>query len=617
MARPSRNQVTEPPATAHPRHAKLGVDGRARDVLVRFFKDWVWPRRRQVALSMLVATGLAIATSGYSFVIKYAFDTLGAGQFGSISLVLVSIVVITLLRALFLHLHAIVSNRILARMTIDLQKRGFAQLIEADYARLSRESTGKLVSRLTNDIFYIQLGCTVALNTLMRDTLTAIACFATMFYHDWRLALLIVVISPLAAWPIIHYSRRLKGVAKQTQGELGEMTSRLTEKLAGARLIKMFQLERYAIKRLDENFEQIFKLRMKSVRARARLSPLLEAFAGLAIAGVIALAGWQITTGIATTGGFMGFITALLLAAQALRSFGNFGSNISEALAGAERFYELIDEKPEIVSAAGAPALRISEGKICFDNVSFAYDGAGDRAALHDISLSVPGGKTIALVGRSGAGKSTMMNLVPRLFDSTAGHIEIDGQNVRHVSLRSLRDAIAIVSQEITLFDDTIRTNIALGRLEASESEIVAAAKAAAAHEFIVEQPKGYDTVIGDGGMRLSGGQRQRLALARAILKDAPILLLDEATSALDAESERLVQTALANFTRNRTTLVIAHRLATVQRADLICVLDQGRVAELGTHAELASRDGIYARLVRSQLLSTAEDTAARPIEAA
>jgi ATP-binding cassette, subfamily B, bacterial MsbA len=609
--------VSKPSATADTRHDKRAVDGRARDVLLRFFRDWVWPRRRQVALSILVATGLAIATSGYSFVIKYAFDTLGAGQFGSISLVLVSIVAITLMRALFLHLHTIVSNRFLARMTIDLQKRGFAQLIEADYARLSRESTGKLVSRLTNDIGYIQIGCSAALNTLMRDTLTAIACFATMFYHDWRLAFLILVISPLAAWPIIHYSRRLKGVAKQTQGELGEMTSRLTEKLAGARLIKMFQLERYAMKRLDENFEQIFKLRMKSVRARARLSPLLEAFAGLAIAGVIALAGWQITTGIATTGGFMGFITALLLAAQALRSFGNFGSNISEALAGAERFYELIDEQPKVVSAPGAPSLQVTEGNIRFENVRFAYEGAEGNATLDDISLSVPGGKTVALVGRSGAGKSTMMNLVPRLFDATSGRIEIDGQGVRDVSVHSLREAIAIVSQETTLFDDTIRANIALGRLGASEADIVAAAKAAAAHDFILAQPKGYETVIGDGGMRLSGGQRQRLALARAILKDAPILLLDEAMSALDTESERLVQTALANFTRNRTTLVIAHRLATVQRADLICVMDQGRLAELGTHAELASRDGIYARLVRSQLLSNAEDAAARPTEAA
>lgn len=609
--------MSKPSATADTRHDKRAVDGRARDVLLRFFRDWVWPRRRQVALSILVATGLAIATSGYSFVIKYAFDTLGAGQFGSISLVLVSIVAITLMRALFLHLHTIVSNRFLARMTIDLQKRGFAQLIEADYARLSRESTGKLVSRLTNDIGYIQIGCSAALNTLMRDTLTAIACFATMFYHDWRLAFLILVISPLAAWPIIHYSRRLKGVAKQTQGELGEMTSRLTEKLAGARLIKMFQLERYAMKRLDENFEQIFKLRMKSVRARARLSPLLEAFAGLAIAGVIALAGWQITTGIATTGGFMGFITALLLAAQALRSFGNFGSNISEALAGAERFYELIDEQPKVVSARGAPSLQVTEGNIQFENVRFAYEGAEGNATLDDISLSVPGGKTVALVGRSGAGKSTMMNLVPRLFDATSGRIEIDGQGVRDVSVHSLREAIAIVSQETTLFDDTIRANIALGRLGASEADIVAAAKAAAAHDFILAQPKGYETVIGDGGMRLSGGQRQRLALARAILKDAPILLLDEAMSALDTESERLVQTALANFTRNRTTLVIAHRLATVQRADLICVMDQGRLAELGTHAELASRDGIYARLVRSQLLSNAEDAAARPTEAA
>jgi subfamily B ATP-binding cassette protein MsbA len=281
---------------------------------------------------------------------------------------------------------------------------------------------------------------------------------------------------------------------------------------------------------------------------------------------------------------------------------GAVATTTAEGLAAAERFYELLDEKPTVVDRPGALPLAVKAGAIDFDNVGFSYATATVPAVI-GLSLAVPGGKTVALVGRSGGGKSTVINLVARLFDVSSGGILIDGQDLRDVTLASLRQAIAIVSQEVTLFDDTIRANIALGRLGASEADIVAAAKAAAAHEFITAQPQGYDTVIGDSGLRLSGGQRQRLALARAILKDAPILLLDEATSALDTESERLVQEALTRFTRNRTTLVIAHRLSTVQRADLICVMDQGRLVEVGTHTDLLARDGGYARLCRSQML--------------
>lgn len=596
-------ELALPPSKRGARRRRV-FDEQSWQLLKRFLNDWVWPRWKTLIKALALTACLAAATGAYPLVIKTSFDTLLNGNQGMLPLVLVAIIAITAARSFFLYMHAVVSSEIVQRLTTDLKQKTFAHLMHADFARLSRDTPGRLMSRLTNDVQFIEQGLMAGLNTAVRDTLSIAVLVGTMLYLDWAMSLIVLGVYPLAAAPIMIISERLRKVAKRTQSELGQMTAELSEKLSGARLIKTYRLEDYASDRVNASFEEVFRLKMKAIRTRARLDPMLEALGGLAVAGVIAFAYWRIASGISTVGDFMGFVTALLMASQPIRAIGNLTGRVQEALAALENIYGILDEKPKIVDLPGAPALKVSAGQIAFQDVSFSYGEGAAEHAVRDITLSIPGGTTVAFVGRSGAGKSTLLNLVPRLFDVTSGTIAIDGQTIDQVSLTSLRNAIAIVSQDVTLFDDTILANIALGRLDASADDITAAAQAANAHEFILAQPGGYETQIGDRGLRLSGGQRQRLALARAILKDAPILLLDEATSALDTHSEKLVHAALDRFTTGRTTLVIAHRLSTVQNADLICVMEQGRIVETGKHGDLVARGGIYAELVRSQLLA-------------
>lgn len=587
--------------------AGSAFDAQSRQLLWRFLKDWVFPRWRRLLIAFLFMACLAAVTGGYPMIIKFCFDTLLENGGDKLLLVLAAIITITMLRSIFLYLQTVATQHIVTRTATDMQRKAFTHLIGADFARISRETPGRLLSRLTNDINFIQLALQASLNTVVRDTLMIIALVSSMIYLDPVMSLFVLGVYPIAALPIAIISERLRKVARQTQAELAEMTSLLSENLGGTRLIKTFRLEDYTSERVHGSFEDVFRLKMKAVRNRARLDPILEGLGGLAVTGVVAFAYWRIANGISTVGDFMGFITALLMAAQPIRAIGNLTGRIQEGLAAAESFYGLIDEKPKIVDAPGARPLVVTTGAIQFENVSFSYEQSGENAAVTDFTLDVPGGATVALVGRSGAGKSTIINLVPRLFDVTSGRILIDGQDLRDVTIDSLRGSIALVSQDVTMFDDTIRANIALGRLDASNEEIIAAAKSAAAHDFILAQPLGYDTRIGASGLRLSGGQRQRIALARAILKDSRILLLDEATSALDTQSEQLVQDALNRFTENRTTLVIAHRLSTVQNADLICVMKEGRIVETGRHLELIAREGEYAQLARGSELVGSE----------
>ncbi|MBX9786036.1 MAG: ATP-binding cassette domain-containing protein [Alphaproteobacteria bacterium] len=486
----------------------------------------------------------------------------------------------------------------------DIQKRLFDHFIDADLAYFHARSSGGLVSRVINDVNLMRNAVTTALTGIGKDTLSLLFLIVLMFYQDWLLASLAFFVFPVALLPIVKIGKKMRKVSSNTQEEMGIFTILLHQVFQGMRIVKSYAMETYEKKRAHHLINALSRLNIKGGRVRAASHPIMETLGGIAIVIVILYGGSQVIAGNRTTGTFISFITALLLAYEPLKRLANLNANLQEGLAAAVRVFNAIDLKPSIVDLPGAFPLHIHKGKISLKSVDFSYSRG--KKALSTVSLEVPAGKRIALVGPSGSGKSTLLNLISRFYEVTCGTISIDDVDIQKVTLESLRSQISLVSQEVILFDDTIRANIAYGRWDASEDDIIKAAKAAAAHEFILQLPEGYDTFVGEQGIRLSGGQRQRLSIARAMLKNAPILLLDEATSSLDTESERQVQTALNRLMEGRTTVVVAHRLSTVMDADKIYVIEQGSVTEEGTHQELLKNKKTYARLVDLQFSSDA-----------
>jgi len=409
---------------------------------------------------------------------------------------------------------------------------------------------------------------------------------------------------PLASLLVANLGRRLRRNSANTQAELAHFSAVLAETFQGIRHVKAYGMEGHERQRTGGIIENLFRLAQKSVRISSIAMPITEALSGLAIVAVLLYGGGRVMRGETTTGALFSFIMAFLMAYDPMKRMAKLNGVVQMGLAAAERVFSILDMPPSIVDAPGAKPLAVSSPDIRFEDVNFRY--ADGTHALKDFSLSVPAGKTVALVGPSGSGKSTVLNLIPRFYDVQEGAVLVGGMNIREATINSLRANLAFVSQEIAIFDDTVRANIAYGRSGAGEDDIVAAAKAAAAHEFIMELPQGYETQVGAQGVKLSGGQRQRIAIARAMLRDAPILLLDEATSALDAASERAVQGALKSLRAGRTTLIVAHRLSTIKDADIICALDEGRLVETGTHDELLRHGGVYARLYGLQLTEEA-----------
>jgi len=580
--------------------ATLAGGGRSAALVARLVRDFMRPHVRRIVLAFILMGLAAGSTAGRAWLMQPVLDLIFVAREGSLLLLIAGgAFALALVKGLADYGEAVLMTRVGQRVIADVQIALFARLMRADLAYFHANPTGMLISRFTSDAALLRGAAANVLAAIGRDAVTVVFLVGVMFYQDWLLALVSFFVFPLAIRPIVGIGRRIRRVTANTQAEIGQLTTLLNQTFQGARHVKAYGMEQYEERRAVGLIERLFTLIDRGTRMRSRASPMMETLGGAAIAVVILYGGHQVISGGRSPGALFSFITALLLAYQPLKSLAYLNASLQEGLAAAQRIFEVLDVEPAIRDRPTARPLRISGGEIRFDNVSFGY--VPGAVAIDRLSLTIPAGRIVALVGPSGAGKSTILNLIPRFFDVGAGSITIDGQDVRSVTLSSLRGAIALVAQEVSLFDDTVRANIAYGRFGASTDEIEAAARAAAADAFIRQLPQGYDTLVGEHGILLSGGQRQRIAIARAMLKNAPILLLDEATSALDNEAERQVQSALSALIRGRTTLVIAHRLSTVQSADLIYVIDRGVVVESGRHEELLSRDGLYSRLYAMQ----------------
>jgi ATP-binding cassette, subfamily B, bacterial MsbA len=561
--------------------------------MLAYMRPYVWP----YFVGAMICMVLFGSTNGVMpFLVRYIFDDIFTAKNAAVLQVLpVAIVAVFIFRGLCgfgsSYLTEYVSNRVINDLRNDLN--GHIQDLSLSF--FNRNPTGTVLSRVTSDVYVVGNSLTGSVASVLKDGVSLIVLVVVAFYQDWMLALIAFVVFPASVLPMVRLSKRMRGYARSLQGTLGVLTALLQETVQGNRVVKAFGMEDYEKRRFAEENLGLFRMALRVARIRAFVTPMMEILAAFGIAGVVWYGGYSVVVGGRTQGAFLAFLTALFLLYDPFKGLGRTNGALQQGLAAADRVFELLDTRSDVLDRPDARILPMIQHGIEFDDVTFRYQ---DDPVLQHVSLTIHRGEVVALVGPSGGGKSTMADLLLRFYDVSEGAIRIDGADLRDVTQASLRAQMALVTQHTFLFNDSVKANIAYGSVEQQSMEaIIAAAKAANAHEFIMELPEGYDTMVGELGLRLSGGQRQRLAIARALLKNAPILVLDEATSALDNESERLVQAALETLMQGRTTLVIAHRLSTIRTADRIVVLVRGEIVEQGTHEQLLALNGDYRRL--------------------
>ena len=573
----------------------------AKTIVNRFWKDYIKPKKSLVILCLSLLGLVAVSYAFYPALIGFVFDALEAKNINLLFQLAGLIVLISIVKAFAVYRQIQVVNKLVFSIIEEIQYKMTSKLIEADLSLITSQPPGHFVSRIVNDLNLIRDALVRVANSFVKDSLTLIAMICLMSWYDWFLAFLVLCVFPIAIYPIVRIGLDQRKASYNLQNHMENLISQLSETISNIPVIKAYNLERNQKERSKYNFNQLFIRLMKLNVGRARVEPILEILGGIAISVVIVSGAWRLGKVDFSVGDFAGFITAMLLMVQPARGLGSFNSVVQEGIAAANRIYQLIDQNPIVISSKSSGLIPSGNEIIQFDSVSFKY---GKIDVLKNISFKAEKGKVTAIVGASGAGKTTLLGLIERFYNVSQGAIYLGDQDLKDIKISSLRSKIAYVSQEASLFNDTIKNNIMFGNQDADFDKVKKAAQNAAAHDFIQSLPNGYDTQIGTGGNLLSGGQKQRIAIARAFLRDAPILLLDEATSSLDSSSESKIQYAMDKLAKGRTTIVVAHRLSTVRKADKIIVLDNGQIVESGSHENLIAKDGVYTNLCRLQLFS-------------